>query len=178
MHFNRTFSSSLQRCEICRKFLVSLESPDRHSLLAAVIPVSHWSALYTPKYLRVLTAKNPEDWGQEIVQASGLGLRVLSTAHRKPGSVLSDNAKKMKWRPIMHEPHVISLMKRHMFQEYWQIIHQKTAVHCACYGLLGKTTDPENWSPEMPTQTLTRPHLSGYWFLGVSWLGLLAHLSE
>jgi hypothetical protein len=32
--------------------------------------------------------------------------------------VLSDNAEKMKRCPIMHEPHVLSLMKRHMFQEY------------------------------------------------------------
>jgi hypothetical protein len=33
--------------------------------------------------------------------------------------VLSDNAEKMRWCPIMHEPHVLSLMERHMFQEYW-----------------------------------------------------------
>jgi hypothetical protein len=30
-----------QRCELCRKFLVSLESPDRHSLLVAVMPLSN-----------------------------------------------------------------------------------------------------------------------------------------
>jgi hypothetical protein len=37
--------------------------------------------------------------------------------------VLSDGAEKMKWCPITHEPHVL-LMKGHMFQEYWKIIHQ------------------------------------------------------
>jgi hypothetical protein len=30
-----------QRWVLCQKFLVSLESPDRHSLLAAVVPPSH-----------------------------------------------------------------------------------------------------------------------------------------
>jgi hypothetical protein len=61
----------------------ALQSHDRHSLLVAVIPVSHWSALNEPKPLGVPTAKSPEDWGQEIVQASWLDLRVLSTVHRK-----------------------------------------------------------------------------------------------
>jgi hypothetical protein len=27
----------------------------------------------------------------------------------------SDNPEKMRWYPVMHEPHVLSLMKRHMF---------------------------------------------------------------
>jgi hypothetical protein len=52
----------------------------------AVIPLNHWSALNTLKSLRVPADKNPRDWSQEIVQASWLGLRVLSTAHRKSGS--------------------------------------------------------------------------------------------
>jgi hypothetical protein len=30
-----------QRCALCREFLVSLESPDGHSLRVAVIPLSH-----------------------------------------------------------------------------------------------------------------------------------------
>jgi hypothetical protein len=45
-----------------------------------------WSALNTPKSSGVFTAKNPEDWGQGIVQASWLGPRVLSTIHRRSGS--------------------------------------------------------------------------------------------
>jgi hypothetical protein len=46
--------------------------------------------------------------------------------------MLSDNAEKIRWCPIMHESHVLSLMKRHMLQEYWKIIHQKMTVHCTC----------------------------------------------
>jgi len=38
-----------------QKFLVLLESPDRHYLLFAVTPVSNWSALNTPKCLDVPT---------------------------------------------------------------------------------------------------------------------------
>jgi hypothetical protein len=75
-----------QKYALCRKFLVALEFPDRNSVLVAVIPLSHWSALNTPTSLGVPTAKNPEDLGQGIVQASWLGLRVLSTVHRKSGS--------------------------------------------------------------------------------------------
>jgi hypothetical protein len=75
-----------RRCALCRWFLVSLESHDRHSLLVAlIIPPSLWSALNTPKTLRAPTAKNPEDEGQRIVQVSWLGLRVLFTVHRKSG---------------------------------------------------------------------------------------------
>jgi hypothetical protein len=33
--------------------------------------------------------------------------------------MLSDSVEKMKWCPIVHEPYVLSLMKRHMFKEYW-----------------------------------------------------------
>jgi len=36
-----------------QKFLVLLESPDRHYLLLAVTPASNWSALNTPKCLDV-----------------------------------------------------------------------------------------------------------------------------
>jgi hypothetical protein len=60
---------------ICRKFLVSLEFPDRHSLLIAAMPLSHWSPLNI--------ARNPEYWGQEIVQASWLSRSILSPTHRK-----------------------------------------------------------------------------------------------
>jgi hypothetical protein len=44
-HFNTTFSSSSHTgVPLCRKFLLSLESPDRHSVLA----FSHLTALNTP----------------------------------------------------------------------------------------------------------------------------------
>jgi hypothetical protein len=33
--------------------------------------------------------------------------------------VLSDSVEKMGWCPIMHGPHALLLMKRHMLQEYW-----------------------------------------------------------
>jgi hypothetical protein len=75
-----------QRYALCRKSLVPLESPDRLSLLVAVIPLSHWSALNIPKSVGVLTAKHPEDLGQGIMQASWMGLRILSIVHQKSGS--------------------------------------------------------------------------------------------
>jgi hypothetical protein len=58
MHFNTTFSPSSHRGAHFRKFLVSLESPDRQSLLVAVIPLSYWSALNTPRSSAISTAKN------------------------------------------------------------------------------------------------------------------------
>jgi hypothetical protein len=33
--------------------------------------------------------------------------------------VLSDSAQKLMWCPIMHEQHLLSLMKRHKFQKHW-----------------------------------------------------------
>jgi hypothetical protein len=53
-----------QRWALCRKILLSIESPDAHSLLVAIIPLSHWSALNTPKTSCVPTARNPRDLGQ------------------------------------------------------------------------------------------------------------------
>jgi hypothetical protein len=40
----------VQRCVLCRKFLVSLEYPDKHSLFVAVIPLSHWLVLNTKAF--------------------------------------------------------------------------------------------------------------------------------
>jgi len=49
-----------QKCVLFQKFLVSLQSPEEHFLLRAVIPLSDWSAVNTPKYLGVSTAKSPD----------------------------------------------------------------------------------------------------------------------
>jgi hypothetical protein len=85
--FQHNFQSFVaQRCALCRKFLVSLKPTERYSPLFAVISLSHWWALNKPKSSSVPTTKNPEDWGQEIVQASWLCPRVLFTAHQKSGS--------------------------------------------------------------------------------------------
>jgi len=45
-----------QKCILFQKLLVSIQSPDKNFLLIAVIPLCHWSALNTPKYLGVSTA--------------------------------------------------------------------------------------------------------------------------
>jgi hypothetical protein len=73
-----------QRYAFSGKSPVSLVSADGHStsILVAVIPLSHRLLLNTLKYLGASTAKNAQDWSQEIVQASWLGLRVLATVHR------------------------------------------------------------------------------------------------
>jgi hypothetical protein len=82
--------------------------------------------------------------------------------------VLSDSAEKMRWCPIMHGPRVLSLMKRHMFQEYTTI-----RWYTAPVSLLGNTTGPKDRSPKMPTQIMTRPYLSRHWFLDIRLTGLL-----
>jgi hypothetical protein len=74
-----------KRRTLSRKFVLSFKSPDRLSLLVAVMPLSHWSALNITKILGVTTATSPEDWGQGIMQANWLCLHVLSTVHRKSG---------------------------------------------------------------------------------------------
>jgi hypothetical protein len=85
--------------------------------------------------------------------------------------VPSDNAEKMRWWPTMHEPHVLSLMKRHMFCEYWQTIHKKT--HGTLHLLVCSVRQVviKSWSPKMPAQTMTRPYLSIQLFLDIWWLG-------
>jgi hypothetical protein len=67
-------------------FLVSFESLDRHSLFAAVISRSNWSALNTPKSSVVPAVKTTVHWGQRIAHSSRLGLRFLPTVHWKSGS--------------------------------------------------------------------------------------------
>jgi hypothetical protein len=61
-----------------------------------------------------------------------LGLRVLSTVHRKSGSGAA-------WQCGEHDlvfhhawSTCVFVDEGHMFQEYWKIIHQKTVVHCTC----------------------------------------------
>jgi hypothetical protein len=74
-----------QRCALCRKFLVSLE-PLTHSLLGAVVSVSHWSALNTPKSLGIPKAKKSRGLRSGGRAGQLTGLRVLSTVNRKSGS--------------------------------------------------------------------------------------------
>ena len=56
--------SALRLTEVCvifKKFLLPRVSPNNHFILEAVIPLSHRSALNTPKSSDIPTAKNPED---------------------------------------------------------------------------------------------------------------------
>ena len=46
---------------LVRKFLVSLESPDKHSLLVSAIPLSLGGTLNTTKLLGSPAARNRED---------------------------------------------------------------------------------------------------------------------
>jgi hypothetical protein len=46
--------------------------------------------------------------------------------------VSSDSAEKMNLCPIIHETYALTLMMRHMFQDYWKSIRQNTMVHCIC----------------------------------------------
>jgi hypothetical protein len=127
-HFNITFYSSSHRDAHCRKFLISLKSPDTYSLLTAVIPLSHWS---TPKSLGV-------------TMACWLGLLILFNVHWEsdPG------AEKTRWCPITHKPHrwwrgtCLRSPGKSFTRKQWS---------AAPVSLLGKTTGPKNWSSKMPT---------------------------
>jgi hypothetical protein len=55
--------------------------------------------------------------------------------------MLSDNAQKMSSCRIMYEPCVLSLLKRHIFEAYWQNIQQKHMVYRICLPL-GETVGP------------------------------------
>jgi hypothetical protein len=95
-----------QRCALYRKFLVSLESPDRHSLLVAVKLQSHWSALNTPKDLDVSTAKIQRikvRWSCRPVELASTSYPPLT---KSLVELLSENVEKTKWFPIIHEPYV------------------------------------------------------------------------
>ena len=116
-----------QKCVLFQKFLVSLESFDTHSLRVAVIPLSQWSALNTPKPLCVLKAKLSGDY-------DGQSTEPPRPIHCSPKVWfrLSDNAEKMRWCPNMHEPHVLTLMNKHICLEYCYIIKEKLLVNCTC----------------------------------------------
>jgi hypothetical protein len=115
IHFNTILSSLSHRATL------SLECPDRHSLLVAVIrvPLVHTSARNASKSLHAPTVKNAaEDWDQEIVQASWLGHRVLTTAHRMSGSGAVSRCRANEVVPHHAWTTRVVLIKRHMFQEY------------------------------------------------------------
>jgi hypothetical protein len=114
MHFNTTFISSLQRCALS-KIPGFPRSPDRHSLLFAVIPLTHYSA---PNTQKLVVAPQPKfQW----IKVRGLCRSVVWTSGSYPllttsmVQELSDNAERMIWCIS----HTCLLMNRHMFQEYW-----------------------------------------------------------
>jgi hypothetical protein len=168
-----------QRCALCRKFLLTFESHGRDSPLVVVIPSSHWSALNALKSLDFATTKNPEDYGQRIVQVSWLDLCILSTVHRKSGSGAvwqrgeNEAVPHRAWTTCVvvdEEAHVPRVLVNHS-PKYDCIL--------APVSLLGKKIGPKSWSPKMPTQTLTRPYLSAgidFWMYA-GW-EIFAHLSQ
>jgi hypothetical protein len=106
---------STQRCALCWKFLVSLEFRDRHSLFIAVTPLSHWLSLHTPKSLSVPHRKK----SRLLRSADCAGSASCPVLTKVWFRCCLTMRRKIRWYPIMYEPHVLSLTKRHMFQEYW-----------------------------------------------------------
>lgn len=100
--FQHKFQLSVtQRCALCWKFLASRQSPDMHSLLIAVIPFSHWLVLYTPAFEWSHSQKSRRlKSGDQTGQLTGPPYPTHYS--QKSGSVLSDNAEKMRWCNIMH----------------------------------------------------------------------------
>jgi hypothetical protein len=95
-----------RRCPLCPHFLASLQTLDRHSLLVAAIPRSHYSALSTWNNL-----------GEPIPKFQKIKIRkfsrplVLSRFTERLVRVLSDNAEEMRWGPILREHRVLSLWR-------------------------------------------------------------------
>jgi hypothetical protein len=69
--------------------------------------------------------------------------------------VLSDSVQKVKWCPVMSEPHVLTLIKTHISQQYWYIIKPRLTVHAPA-SLLGKTTGRKSWYAKILTLTLRK----------------------
>ena len=90
--------------------------------------------LIGPEYTKVLivsTARYQVNWKQEVAQS--VRLYVLSTVYQESRSG-TDNAKNMRWCPIMHEIHVLFSMNKQISQEYWYIIRQPM-VYCTCWSV-------------------------------------------
>jgi len=87
--------------------------------------------LIRPEYSKVLTvstARPQVTWKQEVAQS-------VRPLHRlKKSRSGADNAKKMRWCPIMHEIHVLFSMNKQIFQQYRYII-RKPMVYCTCWSV-------------------------------------------
>jgi hypothetical protein len=59
--------------------------------------------------------------------------------------VLSDNAEKMSWYPIAHEPYVLSLVRRHMFQGTGKSFTKIKRWYTLLVSLLDKTMEPKGF---------------------------------
>jgi hypothetical protein len=154
MHFNTTFSCSSHRGAR------SVENPWFHSdswqafsTRCCNTTMSLIGAEYT-KVVLVPTAKHSEDSGQEIMQSSWLGLRVLSTVHRNSGSGAVWQCGENEAMPhhawttrvvVDEEAHIARVLVN---------LSPKSDGKLHLLSLLGKTTSPNCWSPEMPTRTL------------------------
>jgi hypothetical protein len=143
MHFNITFSSSSQR------WAHSVENTSFHLnpltgifYSLAVIPLIHWSALNTPKTLRVSTDKNPEDWGREIVQATAhrkVWFRCCLTVRRKWGGAppRMNHVSCHRWRGACSKNTGKSIIRKRRY--------------AAPVSLLRKTSGRKSWTPKTPT---------------------------
>jgi hypothetical protein len=94
-HFKHFIS---QRCAVRQIFLVPLETPDRHSVLVAEIPVKVLIRIEYTEVFRCSHSQNPRalSSGDGTSQLAG---SVLSTVVR-----VFDNAEKLSWRPVLPEP--------------------------------------------------------------------------
>jgi hypothetical protein len=115
-----------QRCALCRKFLFSLESP----ALCSDTSKSLIGAEYTKSFRWPHSHKCRALWSGDCVgQLTGLPRPIHSSQKVWSKCCLTMRRKWGGAPSCMHEPNVL-LMKRRMLQEYWQIIHQKTTIHC------------------------------------------------
>jgi hypothetical protein len=124
MHFNTTFISVAHRWAFCRKFLVSFESPCRLSSKSSIGSeyTNGFTCPHSQRKIQRIEVRRP--WGSVDWASASYPLPTEILVY-----VLSDSAEEMRWFPIGSQPHVLLLMKRHMFRENWQSIHQRAMVH-------------------------------------------------
>jgi hypothetical protein len=154
-----------RKCALCRKFLVSLQSPDRHCCNTS----KYWSAINTQNLCvlqwNIEKINVRESW-EPVVRASAsyhcswrVWLCCCLTMRRKRGGALScmNHVCYWRWRGTCCKSTGKSFTK---IQWYTAIII-----------VLSKTTGPKIQSPKLLNYKLIRPYLSKHWFLEMCWQG-------
>lgn len=110
--------SALRITEGCAlpELMVSLKSPEQHFLLLALMPLNSPITSDYSTTSDVPTAKNQVITINEASRSIGWVSTFFLLWNESLAQVLCENADKIRWRPIRHETHVLSLTK-HTFSK-------------------------------------------------------------